>query len=246
MALTRIVPGALHRASAPLELDVHDYDAVAGRRAPLERFDVFQPWTPVQEHWRGQHVPITPGFGSREFSWGITSLDGYFMRWDDYFERCELAGTRVSDGHVTALVAKAVGFALEGELLDVDSGLHSRDGSRFLGLAHALKVAEVLATGQSRVVDETYGERPWRLEWTLEAPDEWPQSADPATQRLWFFPIAEDWCAFQLRCRSLIDGLSAESRWLLSVLEPAREERAQVEALLVLLDQAMVRCGIAG
>lgn len=245
MALTRLQSGRLHRATEQLTVDVHDYDAVAVRRGVLEKHAVFKPWTFEQEHWRGVHVPITPRFDAHEFGWGTTSLDGHFLAWDDFFERCELAGTPVAGGHVAALVTDSIGFALDGELLDVEAGFRNRPGAHALPLAHALLLGEVLATGAPRRLSFERAGKTSHHEWTLEAQPDWPQPDAPAEQRVWFFPMSSGWCAFQLTCRSLITGLGAETRWLLATLEPGHQARATLEALLVLLDQAMVRCAIS-
>lgn len=75
----------------------------------------FQPWQP-EEQWRGERVPITLGSQNIDFDWGVTSSDGHFLRWDDFFARCEpgegtsmdtLFGTertepQAGDGHAAA------------------------------------------------------------------------------------------------------------------------------------------------
>ncbi|MDP1920284.1 MAG: hypothetical protein Q8L14_28830 [Myxococcales bacterium] len=240
MALTSLHPGRLHRVTERLEL-LGPYGA-----APvLERYEVFKPWTPVDEDWRGVQVPITPSFMARAFSWPPTSLQSpHFLTWDDFFERCELAGTVVADGQVAALVGAMPGFALDGELLDIEASFRNRDGSRHLPLAHAVLLGEVLATGAPAKLAFDQGGRTFHHEWTLEAQHDWPQPRELAEQRVWFFPMSSGWCAFQMTCGSLISGLQAESRWLLATLEPGHQSRGELERLLVLLDQAMGRCGI--
>lgn len=243
MALTRLHSGRLHRVTE--RLDVLSHRDAAPRPRPMERYEVFKPWTLVDEDWREVQVPITPGYAAREFHWPPTTLDGqHFLAWDDFFERCELAGTAVTDGHVAALVGDRPGFALDGELLDIEASFRNRDGSHHLPLAHAVLLGGVLATGEPAKLKFDQGGHTYHHEWTLEAQHDWPQPPDPADQRVWFFPMSSGWCAFQMRCRSLIGGLQAESRWLLATLEPRHPSRGQLEQLLVLLDQAMGRCGI--
>lgn len=87
----KIAVGRRHRALRDLEVIVLDYDSLIGERALLGAGELFQPWEPL-EHWRGEKIPITLGGEHSRFDWGVTSAEGHFLRWDDFFLHCELAG----------------------------------------------------------------------------------------------------------------------------------------------------------
>lgn len=87
-----IVPaGRPHRTMCDVEVLLHDYDALGVKVRSLPAGTVFQPWEP-RDHWRGVEVPITLGSGATELDWGVTSLTGHFLRWDDFFTKCEMMG----------------------------------------------------------------------------------------------------------------------------------------------------------
>jgi len=83
--------GRVHRTLADVEMVVYDYDRIASRIEVLPAGSLFQPWEPV--HWRGEEVPITLGDRASQFDWGVSAWDGHFLRWDDFFRRCELVAT---------------------------------------------------------------------------------------------------------------------------------------------------------
>ena len=65
-----------------------DYDRSGIETAVLPAGSTFQPWEP-EAHWRGEKVPITLGRHHAGFDWGVTSGEGHFLRWDDFFTHCE-------------------------------------------------------------------------------------------------------------------------------------------------------------
>ena len=66
---------------------VCDYDSMGVVNEVLAAGSVFQPWEPL-DHWRGEKVPITLGGHDSEFDWGVTSAEGHFLHWEDFFSRC--------------------------------------------------------------------------------------------------------------------------------------------------------------
>ena len=92
-----ILVGVPHRALSTLEVLVYDYDELGVDTMLLHKGDIFQPWEP-RDHWRGEEVPITLGEGATQFDWGVTSIKGHFLRWDDFFERCAPKDAPVGDG----------------------------------------------------------------------------------------------------------------------------------------------------
>lgn len=85
-----IIPaGKPHRTVCDVEVLLHDYDALGVKVQSLPAGTVFQPWEP-RDHWRGVEVPITLGSDATEFDWGVTSLTGHFLRWNEFFTKCEM------------------------------------------------------------------------------------------------------------------------------------------------------------
>lgn len=80
----RILVGRVHRTSRDVEVLVYDYDSLNVETTILPAGSIFQPWTP-QDHWRGEKVPITLGDQATGFDWGVSSLSGHFLRWNDFF-----------------------------------------------------------------------------------------------------------------------------------------------------------------
>ena len=86
-AADRHIPaGTRHRTLCDVEVAVYDYDSGV-ERLVLPVGSVFQPWEP-RDHWRGERVPITLGDQHARFDWGVTSREGHFLAWDDFFFRC--------------------------------------------------------------------------------------------------------------------------------------------------------------
>jgi hypothetical protein len=84
-----IPAGKPHRALCDVEVLVYDYDAMGVRTEVLPAGSIFQPWEPL-EHWRGKKIPITIGGGATEFDWGVSSSEGHFLEWGDFFNRCRV------------------------------------------------------------------------------------------------------------------------------------------------------------
>lgn len=80
--------GRLHHTLTDIQARVYDYDSLRILLRLLPTGTVFQPWEP-QDQWRGLQVPITLGDTATEFGWGVTTLEGYFLTWDDFFTQCE-------------------------------------------------------------------------------------------------------------------------------------------------------------
>jgi hypothetical protein len=83
-----ISAGVPHRVRSPVEMLIYDYDSLPVEMRNLPAGAVFQPWEP-ELHLRGERVPITLGNHHSEFDWGVTSGQGHFLRWDDFFLLCE-------------------------------------------------------------------------------------------------------------------------------------------------------------
>ena len=79
-----------------VEVLVQDYDAMGVRTEVLPAGGVFRPWEPLAQ-WRGIKIPITVGDGATEFDWGVSSSEGHFLRWDDFFSRCRMSGAKADD-----------------------------------------------------------------------------------------------------------------------------------------------------
>jgi hypothetical protein len=96
MTVNRMIPaadtpipvGRPHRTLCDIEMLVYDYERVTYQTVVLPAGQIFQPWEP--HHWRGEEVPITLGDQAKEFDWGVTSWDGHFLRWADFFCKCRL------------------------------------------------------------------------------------------------------------------------------------------------------------
>ena len=86
----RAIPaGKPHRTVCEIDVLLYDYDRLGVDVQGLPAGTVFQPWEP-RDHWRGVEVPITLGSDAMEFDWGVTSFTGHFLRWDDFFTKCEM------------------------------------------------------------------------------------------------------------------------------------------------------------
>ncbi len=90
-ANAKVLVGRIHSTFRVLELLVYDYDRLGVRTRVLPTGTSFQPWEPLPQ-WRGKRVPITLGNDSTAFDWGVTSDEGLFLQWDDYFEACGVEG----------------------------------------------------------------------------------------------------------------------------------------------------------
>lgn len=91
-----IPTGKSHRALCDIELLVYDYDTMGVQSKVLTAGSIFQPWEPL-ERWRGIKIPITLGEGAAEFDWGISSYEGHFLKWSDFFSRCRLNDAKTND-----------------------------------------------------------------------------------------------------------------------------------------------------
>ena len=87
-----ILVGRVHRTLRDVELLVCDYDSLSVETMILPAGSFFQPWTP-QDHWRGEKVPITLSDQATGFDWGVSSANGHFLRWKDFFNQCEMMDT---------------------------------------------------------------------------------------------------------------------------------------------------------
>lgn len=136
-------------------------------------------------------------------------------------------------------------FHLSGVREDIDAGFRNRDGVWGMDLEETRLTCEVLATGQPRnLLRREQGGCVWNLEWTLEdpRPEEEQVKTTLAEQLLWFFPGGEDWTVFRMSCTKLIHGFGRELQWLLKL--PEQPFRTELNALVVLLDQATLRVGL--
>lgn len=82
-----IPSGQLYRTLCDVEVLVYDYDRMPVQVEVLPAGSLFQPWEPL-EQWQGVRVPITLGGEATGFDWGVTSGEGHFLRWEDFFTRC--------------------------------------------------------------------------------------------------------------------------------------------------------------
>ena len=89
---THIAVGERHRVTSAVDVSVRDYDSLSGRTIVLPAGAIFRVWKPL-DHWRGKEVPITLGDAHTEFDWGVTSFEGHFIEWRDFFEKCERVTT---------------------------------------------------------------------------------------------------------------------------------------------------------
>lgn len=80
--------GKPHVAMRDLEVRVLDYDSLGENTETLAAGSTFQPWAP-EPHWHGDKVPITLGEGATCFDWGVSSFEGRFLAWADFFEHCQ-------------------------------------------------------------------------------------------------------------------------------------------------------------
>ena len=82
--------GRRHRTLSELNMLVYDYDQMGVKVVALPAGSILQPWEP-HEGWRGEKVPITLGDQASAFDWGVSTGEGHFLQWDDFFSKCELA-----------------------------------------------------------------------------------------------------------------------------------------------------------
>jgi hypothetical protein len=87
---------AIQCALLHVEIVVLEYDEVSHREGKvLTPNTIFKPWD-WGEGWPRNDIPITIGAENTEFDWGVSSLYGYFMKWDDFHTKCEV-GERIQD-----------------------------------------------------------------------------------------------------------------------------------------------------
>ena len=91
-----IPAGKSHRALCDIEVLVYDYDAMGVQTKVLTAGSIFQPWEPL-EQWCGLKIPITLGEGATEFDWMVSSSEGHFLKWDDFFSRCQVNDAKTND-----------------------------------------------------------------------------------------------------------------------------------------------------
>lgn len=89
---TSIPLGRTHRALRDIEMHVYDYDDMGIEARVLLKDSLFRPWEPLAQ-WQGDKIPITLGDQATEFNWMITSREGHFLKWNDFFDHCELVET---------------------------------------------------------------------------------------------------------------------------------------------------------
>lgn len=92
---SHIPVGIPHRTLCDIEMLVYDYDAMGVKGEVLPGGSIFQPWEP--ELQRGSKVPITLGDQAAEFDWGVSSFEGHFLKWDDFFSRCQVNDAKTND-----------------------------------------------------------------------------------------------------------------------------------------------------
>lgn len=88
--------GKSHRALGDIEMLVYDYDTMGVQTEVLTAGSIFQPWEPL-EQWRGIKIPITLGEGAAEFDWMVSSSEGHFLKWGDFFSRCQVNDAKTND-----------------------------------------------------------------------------------------------------------------------------------------------------
>lgn len=87
--------GIPHRTLCDIEMLIYDYDAMGVKTEVLPVDSIFQPWEP--ELRRGREVPITIGDQAAEFDWAVSSFEGHFLKWDDFFSRCRMIEPESND-----------------------------------------------------------------------------------------------------------------------------------------------------
>ena len=92
---SHIPVGIPHRTLCDIEMLVYDYDAMGVKGEVLPEGSIFQPWEP--ELRRGSEVPITLGDQAAEFDWAVSSFEGHFLKWDDFFSRCRMIESESND-----------------------------------------------------------------------------------------------------------------------------------------------------
>lgn len=87
--------GIPHRTLCDIKMLIYDYDAMGVKGEVLPEGSIFQPWEP--ELRRGSEVPITLGDQAAEFDWAVSSFEGHFLKWDDFFSRCRMSESESND-----------------------------------------------------------------------------------------------------------------------------------------------------
>lgn len=176
----------------------------------------------------------------------LSVLEKEYLPWGDFCARCEPIPESDALGHNVWAQMRHDGplFTLLGQREDMDGRDRDRVDDVYIDLEECRLICEVLATGTSRKLDRQFGGRLWKLEWTLQdlrSPSA-RRACTLAEQPLWFLPGFEDLTMFQMSCGELIRGFSREANWLLAL--PEQRFRAELNALIVLLDQATLRAGL--
>ena len=220
-----IEPGRPHRSRRALPLG--SQELLAGQ--------LFQPWP----HEPGTPIPIS----LRDWATARPPTE-LFLEPGLFSAHCELAGTVADDGRVMADVRPdGLFFIAAGWTDDFNELDRRRAGREQLTLDHALLVCRLLATGVDQTATSEFNGRPFKSEWTLVDRRVMPAEArSPAEQPVWFHPGGSDYAVLRIQSAGLIRALGAEVSWVLRHVD--RPERSQLAAMLVLLDQAMIRCGM--
>lgn len=195
---------------------------------------------PLQELLAGQLFEASP----HEPGAPIPISTGGFIARADFEAHCELAGTVADDGRLCADVRHAgLFFIATGWTQDFNEMDRHRSGREQLPLEHAVLVCRLLATGEAQKARSEFNGHVVKHEWTSVDLSSMPaKPLKPAEQPVWFHPGRSDYSVLRLQSAGLIHAFSAELNWLLR--HTGLPERAQLEAMLVLLDQAMIRCGL--
>ena len=82
--------GKRHRTLSAVDALVFDYDSMHMETKRLLKGSIFQPWAPLDQ-WCRIRVPITLGNKATGFDWGVSSSEGHFLTWEDFFSLCELS-----------------------------------------------------------------------------------------------------------------------------------------------------------
>ena len=125
---------------------------------------------------------------------------------------------------------------LAGRFHDREAGFRKRTDAERLDAEQLELVCAALATGTDRARG---GSR-----WSWQETEEWPQPPEPGARRLWFLPGRSDFTALGPRADVLIKALMVELSWAMEQLHVEAADRPALGRALVLLDQALVRCGL--
>lgn len=228
----QLIRGKPYRTRKRVELLLHEPFTLRWTSEELVPGEGFLAWS------RDDHrVEVNRNTSLKEQEIGET------MSWEDFSTHCEPVpeGSKVW----AQMLFKGPFFTLLGLREDMDGRDRDRDGDRWVDLEEARLICEVLASGQARRLDKHSGGRLWKLEWTFEDmrhPAERRENVKLADQPLWFLPGFEDLTMLQMSCRELIQGFNREVNWLLRL--PEQTFRTELNALIVLLDQATLRVGL--